>query len=168
VWLTNGTKQDAECQVEFGVIDLVDSGSWPETLATVLSANSAHRVAHIPLPSPVSQEPGRFLPFARLSVDGQQVGTNRSFPTGFRFRDMEWPSATGHLSHSVDQVGDREFHLHVRSDIFAWAVGLDLPADVWVEDNYFDLLPGEARTIALQGWPDDVSRLRIKAANDMV
>jgi hypothetical protein len=113
------------------------------------------------------EEPGRFLPFTRLLVDGQATSSNRWFLSGFKFKDLHLPSALESVTRSLERVGEREFRLRIRSEVFAWAVKLVLSSNVWVEDNYFDLLPGQTREIALRGSSEDVEQLQVAVTNDM-
>ncbi|MCS7059837.1 MAG: glycoside hydrolase family 2 protein [Anaerolineae bacterium] len=53
------------------------------------------------------------------------------------------------LTLALSKAGPRLWHASVSSDIFAHAVQLTLPADALPEDNYFDLLPGETRTVLI-------------------
>jgi len=92
-------------------------------------------------------------------MDGRTVSRNRWFPAGFKFKDLDLPQAE--IRHAVEQIGDQEFRLHLEARTFAWAVALQVPPGVWVEDNYFDLLPGETREIALRGPAADVAKLNV-------
>jgi len=163
LWLTNDTLQSIECLVEYGVLDLVGLTDYVEQVELVSPANDAKRVTEVPLPDAVRAQPGRFISFARLLVDGQTVSRNRWFPTGFSFKELSLPPAEIH--HTVEQIGDREFRLHLESSAFAWAVALHVPPGVWIEDNYFDLLPWETRTIALRGPATDVRELKVTPMN---
>jgi beta-mannosidase len=163
LWLTNGTLQSYECLVEYGVLDLTASTRQVEMLETVSSANSVRRVTSIPLPPASCEQGGHFVPFARLLVDGHPVSRNRWFLTGFRFKDLCLPPAG--IEHTLEQIGDQEFGLQLEATAFAWAVRLQVPPSVWVEDNYFDLLPGERHEIMLRGPAADVSRLRVMPMN---
>jgi hypothetical protein len=162
VWLINGTLHDVHCCVEWGVLDLVDSSADLNTTDTVAPANSSVTVATLPLSPRMLSDKGRYLPFGRLLVNGQPVASNRCFLTGFRFKDLKLPPAA--IEHSLRRVaggGENEWLVQVESDAFAWAVQLRVPARVWVEDNYFDLLPGDSREIVLRGPAEDVAMLQV-------
>jgi beta-mannosidase len=167
LWLTNATLQSRSCRVEYGVLDLSDSRARVETKDTTASANTSRCVASVALAPGTLKEPGRYLPFARLLVDGRVASCNRWFLTGFKFNDLHLPPALGSVTHTVERVGEGEFRLQLQSEVFAWAVRLELPSSVWVEDNYFDLLPGEQREFALRGSSEDVEQLRVAFTNDM-
>jgi beta-mannosidase len=163
LWLTNDTLESHDCLVQYGVFKLDDSSSQVTTLETNSSANSAHLVTEVDVPDTVYQRPGDFLLFARLLVDGRVVGRNRRFMTGFMFRDVHLPPVE--IEHTLEQVGDQEFLFHLDASAFAWGVGIQIPPSVWVEDNYFDLLPGEGRDILLRGSVADVSKLKVGCIN---
>ena len=165
LWLTNDTLRTTECVVEYGVMDIIGSTHQVQRVEVISLPNSAQRVTEISFPDGIHAYPlnkdkeGRFVPTARVLVDGQTVSRNRWFPTGFNFRDNHLPQAEIH--HALEQTSDREFRLHMESSTFAWAVALHAPPGVWVEDNYFDLLPGEAREIGLRGSEMDVTKLKV-------
>jgi len=163
LWLINDTLQDHECQVEYGVLDLASSPGQVRQVELVSHANSAELVAQMALPDVVHEQAGRFVPFARLLVDGHTVSRNRWFLTGFTFKDLHLPPVE--ICRRLEQVGDQAFRLRLEAETFAWAVALKAPRDVWVEDNYFDLWPGERREIALRGSPAGVAGLQVAAMN---
>ncbi len=88
---------------------------------------------------------------------------NAGFCISFRFEDLRFPPAR--LRHRLESRADMEFALTVEAETFAWGVWLDAPEGVWVEDNYFDLLPGEAKTIAVCGPEKTVREITITAVN---
>jgi beta-mannosidase len=159
LWLTNDTLQSTECLVEYGVLDLVGSTAPGQQIKIVSSPNSARRLTEISLPEAAHAQPGCYLPFARLLVGGRTVSRNRWFPTGFHFKDLDLPQAE--IRYAVEQIGDQEFRLQLEARTFAWAVALQVPESVWIEDNYFDLLPGETREITLRGPAADVAKLEV-------
>jgi len=166
LWLTNDMLQSTECLVEYGVLDLMGSAGKKtkmQQIKVVSPPNSARRVTAVPLPDGVRTQPGHFVAVARLLVEGKTVSRNRWFPTGFTFKDMCLPSVE--IDHSLEQTGEQEFHLHLESPVFVWAVRLHAPPTVWVEDNYFDLLPGETREIALRGPQADVTKLKVTSTH---
>ncbi|MDX9974228.1 MAG: beta-mannosidase, partial [FCB group bacterium] len=59
--------------------------------------------------------------------------------------------------------------LRIRAEAYAHAVRLTLPEGVLPEDNFFDLLPGETRDIALLGHEDiDAAAIRVSAVNSPI
>lgn len=81
-------------------------------------------------------------------------------PATLRLRDFRTLSAASpRLSVSVEPEGKAAWLVAVRTDRFAHAVHLDLPAGAVPEDNYFDLLPGESRKVRV------ASRTKLSAAN---
>jgi len=159
LWLTNDTLQSTECLIKYGVLDLMGRTDTEQQIQIPSPPNSARRVAEVSLPDGARAQPGRYVPFARLLMDGRTVSRNRWFPVGFEFKDLDLPQAE--IRHAVEQIGDQEFRLHLEARTFAWAVALQVPPGVWIEDNYFDLLPGETREIALHGPAAGVAELNV-------
>jgi hypothetical protein len=114
-------------------------------------------------------EPDRHLPFARLVCPREQASSNRCFLTGFHFKDLELPPTT--IERDLRQVAggeETEWRLQLQASAYAWAVHLQVPGSVWVEDDYFDLLPGERREVALRGPAEDVAELQVSALNGLL
>ncbi len=77
-----------------------------------------------------------------FETDGKKYD-NIAYPV--RQKDMNYPQA--HLSHTVTPSGDG-FDVTLKTDVFARAVFMKIKGiDNFFSDNYFDLLPGEERTI---------------------
>jgi beta-mannosidase len=53
------------------------------------------------------------------------------------------------LTAKVARAGKGRWSVHVSSDVFAHAVHLGLPANAIPADDYFDLLPGQTRTVTV-------------------
>jgi hypothetical protein len=148
------------------VLDLQGQADEVAHVDTRGRANQAQRVMTIPLTPAMQAEKGRFVPFARLLVDGQPVASNRCFLTGFAFKDLLLPPvAIEHCLRRASDGDEEEWLVNVQADAFAWGVQLAVPGSAWVEDNYFDLLPGEAREIRLRGRAEDVAQLVVSATN---
>lgn len=64
-------------------------------------------------------------------------------------------------------VGDpTEIHaLILECDAFAWMVEIEAPDDVWLEDNYVHLWPGEPVVICVRGKPSSLRKLSVQALN---
>ena len=64
------------------------------------------------------------------------------------------------LTSRIETLDGTEHVLSISTDLYAWMVRLDVLPDVGVEDNYFDLLPGEVRRVGLKGEPVKIAETR--------
>ena len=159
VWLTNDNLQAYSGRLEYGILDLSSSKWDVQERPVVVKRNCSSKVAELELPSLSAEEKSKYVVCGRFIEGGQVLARNRLFPSGFRFKDLRLPEAT--LEQEITSVGPGEFRLRVKSDDFAWAVQLRLPPGVWVEDNYFDMLPGEEKKILIKGEEDAVRSLAV-------
>jgi hypothetical protein len=93
-------------------------------------------VAEVSLPEAIHIQPGRCVPFARPLIDGQAVSRERRFPTRCKFKDLDLPQAE--IRHAGERARDQEFQRRLKARTFAWAVALQVPSGVWVEDDYLN------------------------------
>ena len=82
--------------------------------------------------------------FARAATRGVLPATWK----GVEFRKLR--TVEPKLSVSVERAERGVYLVKLRSDVFAHAVHLALPPGAEPEDDYFDLLPGESRTVRVR------------------
>jgi hypothetical protein len=58
--------------------------------------------------------------------------------------------------------------LEVSAERYAWMVELGPTDELDAEDNYFDLAPGQSRTVALYGPAQAVKQLAVRSWNDLL
>jgi beta-mannosidase len=81
-----------------------------------------------------------------LSVEGEKVSEQTVFLAPPRFLSL--PPARARLSYR--RVSPTAYDVTVRSTTFLHAVAFDIPGEYFrASDNWFDLYPGEARTVRL-------------------
>jgi hypothetical protein len=91
-------------------------------------------------------------------VDRQVISRNRLFLAGFNYNKLHIPPAR----YSWEWAGGQ---LAFMADSFVWQVQIKAPTGVAVDDNYFDLLPGEQRLIHLRGPAELLDRVRVEVLN---
>ncbi|UVI29755.1 beta-mannosidase [Paenibacillus spongiae] len=70
------------------------------------------------------------------------------------FRTLALPEVRVRITES-ERDGEN-LHVTVSADTFVHAVHFDLPDDVRLSDHYFDLLPGESRTVTIYEWSKEM------------
>lgn len=158
VIVANDTPDDLALDVEMGYVTL--DGSVQEL-----------RVRHIPAPAFSRTEAGRIHRAERDPLAGlwvARVAGNDAIPAGiFRAADFrQLRTGDPGLEFAVRKSGERDYVASVTAVGYAHAVHLDVPKGAVAQDDYFDLLPGEAREIrvsACDGW--DPKGVRVACLN---
>lgn len=78
-------------------------------------------------------------------------------------KDLCLPDAN--LAVKWTRLDDEVAEFMVASDVFAHAVHFNLGADIRLSDEYFDLLPGETRTVRLESVPKGFNKASMKPSS---
>jgi beta-mannosidase len=157
VWLVNDRLQAVACELTTGWVNLRTGEVVSDTVECEAPANAAAEVARLDMPH--GDRTG-WMAFGRLDSEGRLLSYNRHFLAGFQFNALRIPDAVVTVA-PVEEGGEVE----VRTTNFAWQVHLEVPRGAWVEDNDFDMLPGEVRRIAASGPADLLARLTARPLN---
>jgi beta-mannosidase len=159
-WLVNDTLKDVEGTLEYGLLHLQTGERKEAQCAAIAPANAATLLATMGLPIEARQDPGSWLAYTRfLSSTGEVVSQNRRFLVGFHFKALALPKARFHYRLEGNM-------LHLKAYSFVWQARIVAPRPIQLEDNYFDLLPGEERWVRLEGPPDKpLRRIEVTALN---
>ncbi|MEW5815029.1 MAG: sugar-binding domain-containing protein [Spirochaetota bacterium] len=165
LWLTNDTLGAREGSLQYGWVDLENSKVESQHQEAIAPAKTSTVVAKLPLPEGWQDQPGRWMAFCRFSTDGQVLSRSRRFLSGFQFNQLPLPKAEfDYQLQGPDDSGVSQLILKANS--FVWMVQIQSPRGVWVEDNYFDLIPGETVQIRLSGPAVLMKGLRVTALNE--
>jgi beta-mannosidase len=159
-WLTNDTLQEITGTFEYGLVQLSTSSIQRHTLEVKAEPNASQQVAELNVPEEVAVESGRWMAYCRFIVAGQVVCFNRHFLVGFQLSALNLPQA------SFTQQLDGDV-LVLQAETFTWQVRVEVPRGVEVDDNYFDLLPGEERRISLSGPKELFRQVQVSALNEI-
>jgi beta-mannosidase len=135
VWLCNDTADPVETKLILQMQPWAGEPAWSREMLFNVPANSAHPVTDVPR--------GDLAPQAMLVADAV-YGTHRRRALHYPGmpRDMDMPSTLLQVAHAG---GGAEGAVTVSTEHYARVVTLE--ADLDFSDNYFDLLPGEQRTV---------------------
>jgi len=159
-WLVNDTKADSFGEVELISLDLQTSMAKVEQVKAVIESNRARSIIHYPLAMVNQEDKGRYVIHARYRQGNQVISDDRYSSVGFRFSDLLFPEAR--IEYQLIKREDESHVLTIKTDQYVWIVCIDADPLVWLEDNYFSLLPGEEREIRLKGKDGHVSMIRIR------
>jgi beta-mannosidase len=144
LWVTNDTLGEVEGNATVRLRTFGGDTVWEESLPVRVGANSSRPVGRWD----GSMNNGRADRY--LSVHSMEgfCPPNRQFFAAIKdlHRTPVQPEAT------ITPSGDHELHIHLRASEYAYFVHLITPDETArFSDNYFDLEPGESRTIIVTG-----------------
>lgn len=144
VWGVNDTLEAQEAQLLWRVLTVRGETLRQGGKAVVIPANGSVQLAEIPLDGLAFVPEETILHVTLTAADGE-VSENRYFFAPFRemLRHCSAPCCT------VERVDVHTCRVRLESDEFLWQVHICEPDGVFVSDNDFDLLPGEARTVTV-------------------
>jgi beta-mannosidase len=140
VILANDAPKVASGPLEYGCAPL-EGPRRAKTRRVSVRAFDRAVVARFPLGK---SDPARTVWFAASRIPGVVPGILRLTDV----RRLSLPSPR--LRVKIAEADERLFKIDVGTDTFAHAVRLSLPEGAVPEDNYFDLLPGEKRSVLVK------------------
>lgn len=138
VKLANDTLSTASGVVEYGYVSL--DGKCRDARRVRFTAPPAARTV-VATFTKGKHAPTHGLWYARANARDILTATLKA--TDFR----RLKTAPPNLSLRITPAGTNGYRLRIATDVHAHAVQIALPDEAVPEDNYFDLLPGESRTI---------------------
>ena len=138
-------------QLALRVLDFEGNASFEKTLDVSLPANSSQLQFEVPVADVLGGKARNQVVFvAELLHDHERLG--RSLFYFAKARELELPDPELRLERGAVRPDGSSLDLHARR--LARAVWLSSPgSDGHFSDNYFDLLPGEVRSIEYEGRP---------------
>jgi beta-mannosidase len=158
VVLANDTPETQELELEFGYVSL--DGTSSDLQRATLQAASLSRT-ELCIFEKGSHDALRGLWIAR-AIDRKEIA-----PAIYRAVDYRRLATTDpRLTTSTDGITERECTLHLSAEGYAHAVQIQPPSGALASDNYFDLLPGESRTIQVYSpEPLDPNAIEVTCVN---
>ena len=163
LWGTNDTRQVVEGELVYGLTTLQGQGIQTQRVTVKLAADSSLELAECAWPDDRDYPRAQCVYWARLSSGGQILSENRCFGVPLEQLAVGAPR----LEHALEPMGGGKYRLITRTDSYAWVVRVIAPAEVAVADNFFDILPGEQRTVEVQGPGSAIAAIRVAATTKM-
>jgi beta-mannosidase len=146
-WVVNDRPSTEEATLELGWVDLPASQLLATTLPVTAAANSAAVAAPLELPEAARWSPERFIPYARLRVGEEVVSRARATLVGFDYNRLRLPAPR------VSAVRRGET-IELEAESYVFGLHLSARGPETPSDNWFDMLPGEVRTIDFAQSPE--------------
>ncbi len=159
LWIVNDTLEAIEDTVMLRLARFGGGDLYRQETAVRAAANRADQVYTLP-PAVLD---GVERAAAYLSV----VSSQGRFPANRHFfvpiKDLQRPTPT--LDMEIEQVGERDYHVIIGTDVYAFFVKIETPyAATRFGDNYFDLEPGSRRVIRVHNADEPLTDADIKVA----
>ncbi|WNQ10157.1 glycoside hydrolase family 2 protein [Paenibacillus aurantius] len=163
VWVVNDTLQAYEGQVRLTVYDFRGAEVSSFRLAAKVPANGAVELGRLPEAEVLNGRPAEEV-VVELMAEGWEAPANRYFLRDPK--DLRLPAAVLKV-----EKGGEDGTVRITADsVLARMVKLELPqGNVRFSDNFFDLLPGETRTVSVTdaaGNPVPLDKLMVSALNE--
>jgi beta-mannosidase len=158
IWLTSDSCQEVEGELTYGLRTLVGEEITRQSLAVGVAADGSREVATCQPPGDLAFPSSDCFWWARLEVDGKPVSEDRYFLAPLE--KLEIPEAT--VQYQLETTGGTNL-LCLQADSYAWVVRIAAPAGLTLEDNYFDVFPGDEKLIAIDGPAELLDTITVSA-----
>ncbi len=163
VWISNDLLESFEAKVEFAAISFNGEKIIEKFSKITVETNSATKAINVPTENLSNLDSSKYFLIAKLKRNGEEI--DRTIKPLSLPKDWNLPSAT--LEAKLKKINEKTFQLKISTDFFARVITIEplgtLPTaptnpsklmkqcDVMIaNDNYFDLLAGESRTILIE------------------
>lgn len=143
-WVVNDLPVAQEGTLELGFVDLLTSERQAHPTAVSAGANAAGIASRLELPFAVRESPERFVAYAHLVVGDEVVSRARATLVGFQYNRLMLPPPQVSVTPSNSAI-------ELRADNYVFQLHMETADTTIPGDNWFDLLPGETRTIPVRG-----------------
>ena len=160
IWLVNDTLTDARGVLEYGwgIFDSPDLHVLGRE-RVLAGANGSQKLVHLLLLDLPEEERQRRYYWVRFLQGDRVVSQDCHFLAAWK--DLSLSPVK--LERSLQPLGGNAYRLTVKANCFAWGVWIDHGPEVHVDDNFFDLLPGEAHEVILRGPEEAVEGISVRA-----
>jgi beta-mannosidase len=163
IWVVNDKLESYEDEIELAVYDFNGENVFSTQWSVSIEANAAEKVDVI-----LEQEALRGLP-PESAVMIIRSKINKTYENIYYFRDQK-ELGFGESELSVE-INREKNELSVSTNVLARMVTIEMDIEqLVIEDNFFDLLPGETKTLKVeqaQGKEIPWESLRVKAINSV-
>ncbi len=154
----NDTAEHLEGTCQLGYVSYDGTRQSLEAIDYSIKPRSRQVIAAVPCPGANELETGTVV-----AVPGPDGPFEPATWRHCRYREAGLPAANV-VVESVAQAGN-DLHITVSSDQFAHAVQLEVPADIRLSDNYFDLLPGQKKSVLLYNAAHLKDKISVRCVN---
>ncbi|WP_212002167.1 glycoside hydrolase family 2 protein [Chitinophaga sp. HK235] len=152
VWLVSDENKDKKGDLELIATDLSGHPLWQQTLKNIsIKANTSSKVFAVDTAAILKgRNPAEVICYAQLRIDDKIIKRNIFYFVSAKEMALEEPSVA--VTFGKQPVQDNVLYMTVKAEKLARNVYLQLDnatPEERFEENYFDLLPGENKTIRI-------------------
>lgn len=144
-WIINDTYNTYPADVKYGVKTFHGEDLIKEHKQTHLLPGGAKIMGEIDTAGISSQQRSRVFCYAQLYSKDRLISQNRCFLVDFKELELSRPN----LRTVLTEISKCVYRLELSSEEFAWMVKIGLPEGASLNDNYFDIFPGESREVII-------------------
>ncbi len=150
IWAVSDEPRNRKVAVELVATDLTGNPVWKQSLSDVnMAANASRKIFAVDTAAILKgRNPAEVICYAQLRIDDKIIRRNIIYFAAAKDMPLEKPAIA--VTFGKQAAQDGSVLMTVRTDKFARNVYLqlnDATPEERFEENYFDLLPGETRTV---------------------
>jgi len=139
VWITNDTYNTYPVDIEYGIKTFDGEELIKEYKQEKLPVGRARIIDKINTTGISQKQRSRVFCYAKVYSKNKLISQNRYFLVDFKNLEIPKPK----LKTVLKKLSESAYKLKLSSENFVWMVNIQLPGGILVNDDYFDIFPGE-------------------------
>jgi beta-mannosidase len=145
VWITNDTYNTYPVDIEYGIKTFGGEELIKKCKQEKFSVGGARIVGKVDTAGISQGQRSRVFCYAKVYLKNELISQNRCFLVDFK--DLELPEPK--LKTVLKKISGSVYKLKLSSENFAWMVNIEFPGGISVNDDYFDIFPGENYEVSI-------------------
>ena len=145
VWVTNDTYNTYPVDIEYGIKTFDGEELIKERKQEKLSVGEARIIGKLDTTGISQKQRSRVFCYAKVYSKNRLISQNRCFLVDFKELEL----LQLNLRTILTKISKCVYRLELSSEKFAWMVKIGLPEGASLNDNYFDIFPGESHQVII-------------------
>ena len=145
VWITNDTYNTFPIDVEYGIKTFDGEELIKECKQENLPAGGARIIGKVDISGISQEQRSKAFCYAEFYSENKLVSQNRCFLMDFK--DLKFPEPK--LGKTLEKTSESVYKLELSSENFTWMLSIELPGEATLNENYFDISPGEKQKVII-------------------
>ncbi len=160
LWATNDTQAEYRDILEVGLENFIGNREYREEIVVAVPAGASVRIKEFSK----NRINVNYTNFEFLYVIPQAPGVNSNIFFFDDYKDLNLPPCQ--LSTELKKIGEGNLEVAITTDCFAKFIKLEgYPDGAILNDNYFDLMPGECKRLLIKGVSAVPEQITVTAIN---
>lgn len=139
VWITNDTYNVYRVNIEYGIKTFDGEELIKEYKQQEIPTAGTRLVGKVDTTGISQKQRSGVFCYAKLYSENRLISQNRCFLVDFKHLELPEPK----IKTTLKKLSESVYRLKLNSENFAWMVNIELSKGILLNDNYFDILPGE-------------------------